>query len=95
MNSHTLALLAVGDYANYLLLAKPQYSVLLVTVIYHSGSLWVDEIQMIELDEIMRQRGDSAFRELLCRVRTADSVIKSREMHPDTPNYPTCIQTYK
>ena len=26
---------------------------------------------MIELTEIMRQRGDSAFAEMLCRVRTA------------------------
>ena len=26
---------------------------------------------MLELTEIMRQRGDSAFAEMLCRVRTA------------------------
>ena len=26
--------------------------------LYHSGSLCVDEFQMIELDEIMRQHGD-------------------------------------
>ena len=38
--------------------------------LYGSGSLWVDEFQMIELTELMRQRGDSAFSELLCRVRT-------------------------
>ena len=40
--------------------------------LYPSGSLWVDEFQMIELDEIMRQHGDSEFCELLCRIRTAD-----------------------
>jgi len=40
--------------------------------LYRSGSLWVDEFQMIELDEIMRQLGDSEFCELLCRIRTAD-----------------------
>ena len=34
--------------------------------LYRSGSLWVDEYQMIELDEIMRQRDDSVFCELLC-----------------------------
>ena len=28
--------------------------------LYRSGSLWIDEFVMIELDEIMRQRGDSA-----------------------------------
>ena len=61
---------------------------------YRSGSLWVDEFQMIDLNEIMRQRDDSAFYELLCRVRTAErtsddiSVLKSREILPDSPNYP-------
>lgn len=40
--------------------------------LYRSGSLWVDEFQMIEFTEIMRQRGDPAFCELLCRIRTAD-----------------------
>jgi len=38
--------------------------------LYGSGSMWVDEFEMLELDEIMRQRGDSTFSELLCRVRT-------------------------
>ena len=38
--------------------------------LYGSGSLWVDQFRMIELTEVMRQRGDSAFSELLCRVRT-------------------------
>ena len=38
--------------------------------LYGSGSLWVDHFLMLELTEIMRQRGDSAFSELLCRVRT-------------------------
>ena len=38
--------------------------------LYGSGSLWVDKFQMIELTEVMRQRGDSPFSELLCRVRT-------------------------
>ena len=40
------------------------------TKLYGSGSLWVDNFQMIELNEIVRQRDDSAFCEL-CRVRTA------------------------
>ena len=29
--------------------------------LYGSRSLWVNEFQMIELTEVMRQRGDSAF----------------------------------
>ena len=38
--------------------------------LYGSGSLWVDNFQMIVLTEVMRQRGDCAFSELLCRIRT-------------------------
>ena len=63
--------------------------------LYGSGSLWIDEFQLIELDEIMRQRGDSAFSELLCRVRTNTCIpadigtLKSREITADDPNYPT------
>lgn len=63
--------------------------------LYDSGSLWVDEFQMVELDEVMRQRGDSAFAELLCRVRTNSctppdiDILKSREITQDMPNYPT------
>ena len=50
---------------------------------------------MIELDEIMRQRGDSDFAELLCRVRTAScthadhAVLESRVVSPDSAEYPT------
>lgn len=49
---------------------------------------------MIELSEIMRQRGDSAFAEMLCRVRTANctpadvDMLKSREITSDATNYP-------
>ena len=63
--------------------------------LYGSGSLWVDEFQMIELTEVMRQRGDSPFSELLCRVRTnsctTDDIetLKSRELSCDAVNYPT------
>ena len=35
------------------------------TQLYRSGSLWVDEFEMIELTEIMRQQGDSRFAEML------------------------------
>ncbi len=70
--------------------------------LYRSGSLWVDEFQMIKLDEIMRQKDDNAFCELLCRVRTAQctsndfSILKSREIGPDSPNYPIhALHVYK
>ena len=60
-----------------------------------SGSLWVDHFLMHELTQVMRQRGDQAFSELLCRVRTntctADDIkiLKSREIAADSANYPT------
>ena len=63
--------------------------------LYGSGSLWVDHFIMLELTEIMRQRGDSAFSDLLCRARknscTSDDVkiLKSREIAADTADYPT------
>lgn len=50
---------------------------------------------MIELTEVMRQKGDSGFSELLCQVRTnscaSDDVktLKSREIAADAANYPT------
>ena len=62
--------------------------------LYGSGFMWVDEFKKRELDEIMRQRGDSTFSELLCRVRTNEctsedlDTLKSRVVMPDSPNYP-------
>ena len=35
-----------------------------------SGSLWVDHFMMHELTQVMKQRGNQAFSELLCRIRT-------------------------
>ena len=60
--------------------------------LYGSGSLWKDEFEMIELDEIMRQRGDSTFIKLLCRVRLGEctpgdlEILKSRVVTPDSPD---------
>ena len=69
--------------------------------LYGSGLLWKDEFYMIELYEIMHQRGDSTFTELLCRVRLgkctpADlDVLKSRVISPDSPDYPnTALHVY-
>ena len=47
---------------------------------------------MHELTQIMRQRGDPAFSELLCRVRTNSCTsddIRSREIAVDAADYPT------
>ena len=69
---------------------------------YSSGSLWVDEFQIIELTEVMRQRGDTAFSELLCRMRTNSctskdfQTLKSREIQPAMVNYPsTALHVYR
>ena len=50
--------------------------------------------KMIELTQIMRQKDDQSFVQLLNRVRTATqteddiNIIKSRCITPDDPNYP-------
>ena len=50
---------------------------------------------MVELTEIMRQKNDQAFTELLNRVRTATQteddirIIQSRSITPSDPNYPS------
>ena len=62
--------------------------------LYGSGSLWVDKFLMIELTEVMRQRGDREFSEL-CRVRTDSctledvETLKSRCIAADEENYPS------
>ena len=95
-----VSILAVGDLYQLPPVGQP----LLFSVVsdsyaqlYRSGSLWVDEFKMLELNEIMRQRGDSAFAELLCRVRTATctpediDALKSREITADMPDYPNAL----
>ena len=62
--------------------------------LHGSGSIWKDEFCLAELDEIMRQKNDQSFAELLCRVRTGQSTdedietLKSREIDVNDPNYP-------
>ena len=92
-----VSILAVGDLYQVPPVGQP----LLFSVVgdsyaklYRSGSLWVDEFEMLELSEIMRQRGDSAFSKLLCSVRTATctpediDTPKSREITADISDYP-------
>ena len=51
-------------------------------------------ISMFELDEVMRQRGDDRFTQLLCRVRVNEcteediDVLRLRVIKQDDPNYP-------
>ena len=100
-----VSVLAVGDLYQLPPVAQPM---LFSTVrdsyaqFYKSGSIWQDEFEILELDEIMRQRGDSTFAELLCRVRTASytnddiAVLESRVVSPDSPDYPSeALHVYK
>ena len=93
-----VSILAVGDLYQLPPVAQaPLFSTVSDSYaqLYGSGSLWVDEFQMIELTEVMRQRGDSPFSELLCRVRTnsctSDDIdtLKSRIIQSDAGSYPT------
>ena len=62
--------------------------------LHKTGSLWKDEFVLFELDEIMRQRDDATFAELLCRVRVAActendiTLLKSRVVHNGDETYP-------
>ena len=100
-----VSILAVGDlYQLPPVCQTPVFSVAKDSYakLYKSGSLWIDEFEMIELDEIMRQKDDSAFCELLCRVRTAThnnddiAILKSREIEPNMTDYPQhALHVYK
>ena len=100
-----VSILAVGDLyqlppvAQHMLFSPVRDS---YAQLYGSGSLWQDQFEMVELDEIMRQKDDSAFAELLCRVRTAScteqdiAVLESRVVEPDSADYPNeVLHVYK
>ena len=93
-----VSILAVGDLYQLPPVGQPPvFSTIsdCYAQLYGSGSLWIDHFIMYELTQVMRQRDDLAFSELLCRVRTdsctADDVktLKSRKIAADTANYPT------
>ena len=62
--------------------------------LYKSGSLWQDEFTVSELCEIMCQKDERQFVELLCRMRKAEctpediEVLKSRTVTLNNSNYP-------
>ena len=59
-----------------------------------SGSIFMDEFFMHELTEIMRQKDDTAYAELLCRIRNGTQnendieKLKSREIDENSQRYP-------
>ena len=58
------------------------------------GSLWKDNFQLHELDEVMRQKNDKTFAELLCRVRLGlhtdedIEILRSRSTDSNQLDYP-------
>ena len=58
------------------------------------GSLWKDHFALHELTEIMRQKGDQDFAEMLCRIRVGEqtdrdiAILKSRQMGETCNEYP-------
>ena len=92
-----VSVLAVGDlYQLPPVAQRPIYEQVsdAMARLHGSGSIWKDEFCLAELDEIMRQKNDLSFAELLCRVRTGQSTdedietLKSREIDVNDPNYP-------
>ena len=100
-----LSILAVGDLFQLQPVAQ-SYVFQEVSDMYArhhgSGSVWIDEFQMIELDEVMRQRGDKEFAELLCRVRKDECIpedlyqLKPRLIQDNDPDYPySALHVYR
>ena len=92
-----ISILAVGDLYQLPPVGQPAVFDTVTDAnakLYASGSLWQEEFSMIELSEVMRQRGDTSFVEILGRVRTASctskdiNVLRSRVITRDDPNYP-------
>ena len=94
-----VSILAVGDLYQFPLVCQPPLFNMMsnrqLSCLYGSGSLWKDHFKMLDLHEIMRQRGDTRFVELLRRVRTSEctdeyiDLLKSRVITLESPNYPT------
>ena len=92
-----VSILAVGDLDQLRPVAQPHVFAQVGDAyarLHKSDFLWIDEFKMIELDEIMRQRDDSQFAQLLCRIRTAIcveediKVLESRTIKDNYPDYP-------
>ena len=93
-----VCILAVGDLYQLPAVCQSQiYDPVRETVANLSGCLWKDTFQLHELDEIMRQKNDQQFAELLCRVRIGEctnediEILRSREIQTNNPRYPVDV----
>ena len=96
VNFGDVSILAVGDLFQLQPVAQPYVFAQVGDAyarLHRSGSLWIDEFSMIELDEIMRPREGGQFAQFLCCVRTATctdqdiGTLRSRGIEDDGPNY--------
>lgn len=74
-------------------LANHVFALPTVTLARLHGSLWIELFQLVELTEIMRQRDDQPFAELLNRARYCEltkddkQILKSREVEVNSAVY--------
>ena len=99
-----ISILAVGDLYQLPPVCQPPLFDMVSDAyarLHKAGSLWRDEFIMLELDEIMRQRSDKTFAELLCRVRMSECVesdialLKSREIQQGVASTENILHVYK
>ena len=92
-----VSVLAVGDLYQLPPVCQPHLFDLVsdpYVKLHKTGSLWKDEFVLFELDQIMRQKDDTTFAELLCRLRVASctendiTLLKSRVVHDGDNTYP-------
>nr|XP_039256248.1 uncharacterized protein LOC120332966 [Styela clava] len=90
-----VSVLAVGDLFQLPPVCQPQIFCPVSDETMRLGrSLWNDYFHWHELDEIMRQKNDRNFAELLCRIRLGNQTradidtLRTREIHLSDLNYP-------
>nr|XP_039258260.1 uncharacterized protein LOC120334820 [Styela clava] len=90
-----VSVLAVGDLFQLPPVCQPQIFCPVSDETMRLGrSLWNDYFHLHELDEIMRQKNDRNFAELLCRIRLGNQTradidtLRTREIHLSDLNYP-------
>lgn len=90
-----VCILAVGDLYQLPPVCQSQiYQHVRNSVAALDGSLWKDHFRFHELTEVMRQKDDQEFAELLCRVRVGAhtkndiELLRSRQTSTNDRNYP-------
>jgi len=90
-----VCVLAVGDlYQLPPVMQRPIFEPVKDAMARLNGSIWKNEFTFHELFEIMRQKDDSAFAELLCRIRIGQGtredieILQSREISTADTSYP-------